>query len=83
MNLSPAQTRFLHFHAHNTPVQWRWYFLGTQLRATSERGRTVTLWRDELSEMLAAGLLSASHGESVVVTEAGRAALERKEENVT
>jgi len=77
--VTPSQRAFLAFHAKAAPVQWRWHFLGTQLRATSERGRSVTLWRDELEELLAAGMLAASHGESVVVTEAGKQALEAKE----
>ena len=74
--MTPAQRAFLAFHAKSSPVQWRWHFLGTQLRATSERGRSVTLWRDELNELMQAGLLAPSHGESVVVTNAGRGALE-------
>jgi hypothetical protein len=76
--MTPSQRRFLYFHAASSPVQWRWHFLGTQLRATSERGKSVTLWRDELRELLQQGLLAASHGESVVVTESGRRELEKE-----
>lgn len=70
--MNPSQLRFLAFHHKHTVACWRWHFLGTQLRATSERGRSVTIWKDDLSELLEAGLLRASHGASVQLTALGR-----------
>ena len=80
--MTPSQSRFLSFHAKARPVQWRWHFLGTQLRATSERGKSVTLWREEVTELLGLGLLAASHGESVIVTDLGKEALNGAKETV-
>lgn len=72
--LSPTQLRFLALHAHYLVTTWQWHFVATQLRATAGRQR-ATIWRDELDDLVARGLMQYGVGcADVRVTDLGREA---------
>jgi len=70
-DLTFPQRNFLHLHALRLVNRWQWHFMGTQMRAHAGK-RHVTIWRDELDNLIARGLIEASHGVSYRVTDAGR-----------
>lgn len=76
--LSPAQCAFLDLHAHNVVTSWRWHFCETQLRATAGL-RKATIWRDDLEDLVARGLMTRGVGYSMALTELGREAATVKE----
>lgn len=55
--LSPAQVRFLALHVRYLVTEHQWYFVCSQLRATTDTGRRAYLWRDELDDLVARGLM--------------------------
>lgn len=69
---SRAQIRFLRLHTFHLVEKWRWYWLDTMLRATTDRGVTATLWRDEVESLVSEGLMEAGMGFCMSVTDAGR-----------
>lgn len=74
---SPDQLRFLHLHlhAHHLVDRWRWLMQGSLLRAWAG-GRTATLSRMEVDELVAAGLLFKGAGAADVhLTSQGRDAV--------
>jgi hypothetical protein len=70
---TPEQSRFLHLHSpHGSVTRWQWHFSSTALRAYTETGRTATIWRDALEELVAQGLMRWGHGcADVVLTSQG------------
>jgi len=70
-DLTFSQRNFLALHALRLVDRWKWHFMETQLRAHAGR-RKATIWRVELDNLIARGLIEASHGVSYRVTEAGR-----------
>lgn len=69
---SPAQIRFMRLHAWHLVEQWRWHWFETMLRATTDRGVTATLWRDEVESLVSQGLMEAGMGYCMEVTPRGR-----------
>jgi hypothetical protein len=81
--LSPNQLRFLALHTHHRPERWTWHFCETMLRAATDRGRTATIWRDDLADLMGRGLMEQGAGYADVrVTDAGRAACKVEKERV-
>lgn len=74
-SLNPSQRAFLRFHCRHTPAQWRWHFVGTQLRVRTEHGQGATIWKDDLGQLLALGLMRRGVGEIIEITESGRVAV--------
>lgn len=73
-DLTVAQRNFLELHALHLVERWQWHFIGTQMRAHAGI-RTATIWRDDLDNLIARGLIEESHGVSYRITDAGRVAL--------
>lgn len=70
--LSTPQRNFLALHVRHQVDRWQWYFVCTQLRAFAS-GRSATIWRDELDDLVARGLMQYGVGcADVKVTEQGR-----------
>jgi hypothetical protein len=74
--MTPAARAFLALHAAPTPPHtWRWHFLDTQLRASGDAG-CVTIWADELDDLVEAGLLGRGPGcADCYITPEGREAV--------
>jgi hypothetical protein len=59
--LSIPQRNFLALHARYFVERYRWYFSQTQLRAFAGT-ESATLWRDELDDLVARGLMQYGVG---------------------
>ena len=70
-DLTVAQRNFLTLHALHLVERWQWHFIWTQMRAHAGI-RTATIWRDDLDNLIARGLIEESHGVSYRITDAGR-----------
>ncbi len=79
---SQAQLHFLRLHCFHLVEQWRWHWYETMLRATTDRGVTATLWRDEVESLVSQGLMEAGMGYAMSVTDAGRDLLARERNRV-
>lgn len=77
-----AQIRFMRLHAWHLVEKWQWHWLQTMLRATTDRGVTATLWVDSVEELVREGLMEASMGYAMSVTDAGRELLARERNRV-
>lgn len=69
---SAAQMRFMRLHLLHVVEQWRWHWLDTMLRATTDRGVTATIWRDALDELVREGLMRRGLGFAMELTMKGR-----------
>lgn len=76
--LTKAQLAFLRLHSQHLAISWQWVMLESMLRARSDR-HGATIWRDELDDLIARGLMTRSHGASVAITAAGEAVCKEKE----
>lgn len=76
---NPEQIRFLDLHRHHIVTVWRWHLMETQLRAYTDRGRAATIWRDNLDELVRAGLMEHGAGFDMKLTNAGREACKAEE----
>ncbi len=74
--LSPDQLRFLSLHVRRCVVQWQWYWSDTLLRAKDEDGRTVSLGRLGVEQLVAWGLMCMGQGHAMYPTLAGKSAAE-------
>lgn len=79
---SPAQLHFLRLHCFHLVERWQWHWYETMLRATTDRGVTATLWRDEVESLVSEGLMEAGMGYAMSVTDAGRELLARERNRV-
>jgi hypothetical protein len=53
---SPVALDFLALHVLHGVTAWRWHWCETMLRATAGL-RTATLWRDDVDDLVQAGLM--------------------------
>lgn len=67
--LHPDAARFLDLHRHHNVVKWQWLMQDTQFRATTDRGRTATISRDDLDGLIAKGLMERGAGFDVRLTQ--------------
>lgn len=73
MTLTVAQLAFLRLHVKHAVTMWRWHFCETQLRAQASRMRRATIWRDELDDLIARGLMTQGLGNTCYATPDGKA----------
>jgi hypothetical protein len=77
MSLTPDQIAFVRIHqtgvGHNYVSEWKHVFLGATIRATTNKGKTATLDRDAVQELVDAGLMTTGYGGSFHLTDAGKA----------
>lgn len=59
--LSIPQRNFLALHARHIVDRWQWHFVSTQLRAFAGT-KSATIWRDELDDLVALGLMQYGVG---------------------
>ena len=79
MTLSTSQFNFLALHVRSLAERWQWYFCNTQLRAHAGK-TTATIWRDDLDDLIARGLMFKGAGcADVHATIEGRALILMKD----
>lgn len=71
-DLSASQLNFLRLHVKHVVEKWKWYFMGTQLRASAGI-RKATITSGELTDLVMRGLMRRGGGEAVYATDDGRA----------
>jgi len=77
--VTAEQVRFLAFHASHLVTQWRWLFQESQLRAFDDVGRSVTIARTCLDDLIERQFMRRGSGcADVAITGAGRAWLEQE-----
>lgn len=73
-DLSAPQIHFLTLHVNHRVEKWRWHWFETMLRASAGK-RTATLGREEVQELVDAGLMEFGMGcADLRPTEAGKQA---------
>lgn len=78
--MNAEQHRFLSFHASRLVTQWRWLFQESQLRAFDDDGRSVTISRTSLDELIERQYARRGSGcADVAITSAGRTWLREQE----
>lgn len=70
-DLTVPQRNFLRLHVKRVVYMWQWHLGETQLRAHAGTFR-ATIWRDELNDLIARGLMYRGTGNIIGTTTAGR-----------
>lgn len=65
--LTPSQLAFLRLHVKHGVDMWQWHFCDSMLRAHAGH-RRATIWRDDLDNLIARGMVVRGVGVTIYPT---------------